>query len=63
MTTDLNDSMPRLSWDEIGNLSSNPLFAGKSWKWSDRPWSLSDEVLQFLADLGNAGLAFFRALE
>jgi hypothetical protein len=63
LTTDLNDSMPRLSWDEIGNLSSNPLFAGKSWKWSDRPWSLSDEVLQFLADLGNAGLAFFRALE
>jgi hypothetical protein len=63
LTTDPNDCSPSLSWDEIESLSSNPLFAGKSWKWSDRPWALTDEVLQFLADLGNAGLSFFRALE
>jgi len=63
LTTDSNDSIPSLSWDEIEYLSSNPLFAGKSWKWSDRPWVLTDEVLQFLADLGIAGLSFFRALE
>jgi len=63
LTTDLNDSTPSLCWDEIESLSSNPLFAGKSWKWSDRPWVLTDEVLQFLADLGNTGLSFFRALE
>ena len=63
LTTDSNGSTPSLSWDEIENLSSNPLFAGKSWKWSSRPWALTDEVLQFLADLGNAGISFFQALE
>lgn len=63
LTTDLHDSMPILKWDEIEIFKTNSLFAEKSWKWSSQPWILTDEVIIFLQNLGNAGLSFFQALD
>jgi hypothetical protein len=63
LTTDSNDSIPSLSWDEIESLSKTSLFADKSWKWSNQSWSLPADAIDFLDKLGNAGVSFFRALE
>jgi hypothetical protein len=63
LTTDLNDSIPSLSWDEIESSSKTSLFAEKSWKWSNQAWQLPAEGIDFVHKLGNAGVSFFRALE
>ena len=63
LTTDSNDSIPGLSWDEIECSRKTSLFAEKSWKWSNQAWQLPAEAIDFLHKLGNAGVSFFRALE
>lgn len=63
LTTDSNDSIPLLSWDEIESSRKTSLFADKSWKWSNQAWQLPADAIDFLDRLGNAGVSFFRALE
>ena len=63
LTTDSNDSIPGLSWDEIESARKTSLFADKSWKWSNQAWQLPADAITFLHKLGNAGISFFRALE
>ena len=63
LTTDSNDSIPSLSWDEIESSRKTSLFADKSWKWSNHAWLLPAEAIDFLDNLGNAGVSFFGALE
>ena len=63
LTTDSNDSIPSLSWDEIECSRKTSLFAEKSWKWSNQAWKLPAEAIDFLHKLGNAGVSFLRALE
>jgi len=63
LTTNINDSIPTLQWDEIEGFSNRALFAEKTWKWSPKAWSLPNEAGLFLKDLGRAGLSFFKALE
>ena len=63
LTTDSSDCIPSLSWDEIECLRKAPLFADKSWRWSNQAWQLPADAIDFLHKLGNAGVSFFRALE
>ena len=63
LTTDSHDSIPGLSWDEIESSRKTSLFADKSWKWSNQAWQLPSDAIDFLHNLGNAGISFFRALE
>lgn len=63
LTTDPHGSIPHVSWDEIESSKKTSLFAEKSWKWSNQAWQLPADAIDFLTQLGNAGVSFFRALE
>jgi len=52
-----------LSAEEWTRLRDNPLFAGKTWKWSPEAWSLLPESREILASLAPAAVSFYRAIE
>ena len=55
--------LTELSWDDIESYQENPLFAGKTWKWSPVHWSLSESAEREIVELGRAAYSFYQALE
>ena len=55
--------MVSLSAQEWTGLRDNPLFAGKTWRWSPEAWSLLGENGQLIESLGTAAVSFYRAIE
>ena len=54
---------PDLSWDEIELHQKNPLFAGKTWKWSPQYWSILESARVEIEALGHAAFSFYQAIE
>ena len=55
--------MVSLSAQEWTGLRDNPLFAGKTWRWSPEAWSLLSENRQLIESLGTAAVSFYRTIE
>lgn len=55
--------MVSLSAEEWTRLRDNPLFAGKTWKWSPDAWSFLLGNHEILASLAPAAVSFYRAIE
>ena len=55
--------LTELSWDDIESYQENPLFAGKTWKWSPVHWSLSESAEREIVELGRTAYSFYQALE
>ena len=55
--------MVSLSEQEWTGLRDNPLFAGKTWRWSPEAWSLLPESREMLSSLAPAAVSFYRAIE
>ena len=54
---------PDLSWGEIELHQKNPLFAGKTWKWSPQYWSILESAQVEIEALGQAAFSFYQAIE
>ena len=54
---------PDLSWDDIELHQKNPLFAGKTWKWSPQYWSILESAQVEIEALGQAAFSFYQAIE
>ena len=52
-----------LSVGQLAQCRENPLFSGKSWKWSPNAWSLDAGLSEKIESLGMAGVSFHRAIE
>jgi hypothetical protein len=52
-----------LSLAELEPYRKNPLFAGKTWKWSPASWSILEDTQNELEALGLAAVSFYRAIE
>ena len=55
--------MVSLFAEELKDLGDNPLFAGKTWRWSPESWSLLPENREMIASLAPAAVSFYRAIE
>ena len=55
--------MVTLSAEELSGLQENPLFAGKTWRWSPEAWSLAPESHDMLRLLAPTAVSFYRAIE
>ncbi|MGY8781717.1 MAG: hypothetical protein ACKVJJ_08660 [Fidelibacterota bacterium] len=49
-----------LSLAELEPYRKNPLFAGKTWKWSPASWSILEDTQNELEALGLAAVSFYR---
>ena len=54
---------PDLSWDDIELHQKNPLFAGKTWKWSPQYWSILESAQVEIEALGKLHSLFTRQLK
>ena len=54
---------PNLSAQRAKQIQDQELFAGKTWKWSPYPWPLIDSAREWIEDLGQAALSFYRAVD
>lgn len=52
-----------LSVSQMVECRANPLFSGKSWKWSPYPWSMDANSKEQINALGPAAFSFYRAIE
>ncbi|MBT3636831.1 MAG: hypothetical protein HN531_07825 [Opitutae bacterium] len=49
--------------EELTEHQTNPLFQGKTWRWSPSPWQLPPEQKEVIEKLAQAGVSFYRAIE
>ena len=54
---------PKLTAEKAKQYSKKSLFADKTWRWSPSPWTLPDEVCQWVKDLSKAAVSFYRAID
>ena len=52
-----------LTAEDITEHKKYPLFKEKTWVWSPDHWSLDSSISSTIADLGNAAVSFYRAIE
>ena len=52
-----------LTAEKARQYSKISLFADKTWRWSQSPWSLPDGICQWMEDLSSAAISFYRAID
>ena len=49
--------------EELTEHQTNPLFQGKTWRWSPSPWQLIPGQMEAIEKLAQAGVSFYRTIE
>ena len=52
-----------LTAEKARQYSKISLFADKTWRWSQSPWSLPKGICQWMEDLSSAAISFYRAID